>query len=139
MTKIGDCRIIQFPWVTRPEGKLTAVHGNEEIPFDIKRIYYLYDLPGGESRGAHTHYELEQLLVCIMGSIDVILDDGRNKKTVTLNRAHQGLLLPRLIWRELANFSSGAVCLVLASLPYDEADYLRDYSEFLRKKGVSTH
>ena len=132
MSTIGDCRVIQFPWVTRPEGKLTAVHGNKEIPFDIQRIYYPYDLPAGESRGAHAHRVLEQLLVCIMGSIDVTLDDGRDKKTITLDRAHKGLLLPRMIWRELGNFSSGAVCLVLASLPYDEVDYIRDYNQFLQ-------
>ncbi len=131
--------MIQFPWITRPEGKLTAVHGRSEVPFEIQRVFYLYDLPAGESRGVHAHRELKQLLVCIMGSTDVTLDDGRKKKSLTLNRAHQGLIMPNMIWGGLRNFSSGAVCLILASSPYDEADYIRDYSEFLQNKGVSTH
>ncbi len=132
MSTIQDCKIIEFPWVSRPQGKLTAVHGKKEVPFEIQRVYYLYDLPAGESRGAHAHHKLQQLLICIMGSIDVTLDDGNAKKSITLNRAHQGLTIPRLIWRDLGNFSSGAISLVLASLPYNESDYIRDYGEFLR-------
>ena len=135
MTTLDDCKIIQFPAMKRPNGKLTAVHGNKEVPFEIRRVYYLYDLPGGESRrGSHAHLELEQLLVCIMGSIDVVLHDGKEKKKTTLHRANQGLLLPKMIWRDLGNFSSGAICLVLASQPYDEKDYIRDYDEFLKRK-----
>ncbi len=134
MTSIDDCIIIQLPQVLRRQGNITAVESGKHIPFDIARVYYLYDVPGGASRGGHAHKELEQVIVSVMGSFDVILDDGRNKKTVTLNRAYYGLYVPRLIWRELVNFSSGGVCLVLGSLPYVESDYLRAYQSFLRYK-----
>ena len=134
MSALDDCRVIDLRRIARREGQITPVEGGRDVPFDIARVYYLYDIPGGESRGGHAHRELQQLVVSVMGSFDVLLDDGRRKKVVTLNRAYQGLLLPRLIWRDLLNFSSGAVCLVLASLPYDEADYIRDYHEFLSIK-----
>jgi hypothetical protein len=133
-TTVADCRVVQLPRIARLEGQLTAVEGGREVPFEIARAYYLYDIPGGETRGGHAHLALEQLIVSVMGSFDVLLDDGDRKRIITLNRAYEGLLMPRMIWRELLNFSSGAVCLVLASLPYDEADYVRDYSQFLALK-----
>ncbi|PLS85637.1 MAG: isomerase [Actinobacteria bacterium] len=130
-TSVEDCRIVELPKIPNEKGNLTFVEGGRHIPFDIRRVYYLYDVPGGEMRGGHAHRELEQLLVAMSGSFDVVLDDGREKKTVTLNRSYFGLYVPRMIWRELVNFSSGSVCMVLASEFYDEADYYRDYSEFL--------
>jgi len=105
------------------------------LPFSIERVYYLYDVPGGESRGGHAHYALQQLLVCVMGALDVLIDDGCHRRTVRLDRAHQGLYVCPMIWRELHNFSSGAICLVLASEVYRESDYIRDYGEFQRLAG----
>jgi hypothetical protein len=131
MSKIDDCRIIDLPKITNRRGNLTPVEGGKDIPFDIARVYYLYDVPGGSIRGGHAHKELGQLLVSVMGAFDVILDDGYNRKTVRLDRAYFGLYIPRMIWRELENFSSGGICLVLASLPFDESDYYRDYDAFL--------
>ena len=133
-TTVADCRVVPLPRIARREGQITPVEGGREVPFEIARAYYLYDIPGGETRGGHAHLALEQLIVSVMGSFDVLLDDGERKRIITLNRAYQGLLMPRMIWRELLNFSSGAVCLVLASLPYEEADYVRDYSHFLALK-----
>lgn len=134
---IYDCSIITLPKIQNPAGNITPIHGSLDIPFDIKRVYYLYDVPGGESRGAHAHKELQQLIVAASGSFEVQLDDGRNKRTIFLNRPYMGLLMPRLIWRDLVNFSSGGICLVLASMPYDEADYLRHYEDFLDFRGLS--
>lgn len=131
---VADCRVVDLPRIRRLEGQITPVEGGRDVPFEIARAYYLYDIPGGETRGGHAHLALEQLIISVMGSFDVLLDDGDRKRIITLNRAYQGLLMPRMIWRELLNFSSGAVCLVLASLPYDEADYVRDYSQFLALK-----
>ena len=111
-------------------GNITILEGQTNIPFDIKRVYYLYDIPGGESRGGHAHKKLHQLVVAAGGSFDVLLDDGENKKVVTLNRPDYGLLIVPGIWRELMEFSSGAICLVLASHIYDKADYIRDYIKF---------
>jgi dTDP-4-dehydrorhamnose 3,5-epimerase-like enzyme len=108
------------------------VEGGSHIPFDIERVYYLYDVPGGAIRGGHAHKQLQQLVVSVMGAFDVILDDGYKRKTVRLDRAYFGLYIPTMIWRELENFSSGGICLVLASLPYDESDYYRDYNEFMK-------
>jgi len=113
-------------------GNITAVEPHLNIPFEIERIYYLYDVPGGAERGGHAHKNLRQLIVSASGSFDVILDDGIDKKQITLNRPYSGLLIVPGIWRELSNFSSGAVCLVLASLRYDESDYIRDYGDFLK-------
>lgn len=132
MSSIDDCRTRELQRISRREGQITPVEGSKDVPFDIARVYYLYDVPGGATRGGHAHRDLQQLIVAVMGSFDVLLDDGDRKKLVTLNRAHTALYLPRLIWRDLLNFSSGSVCLVLASLPYSEADYIRNYDEFLR-------
>ena len=112
-------------------GNLTFIEGNNHIPFDIKRVYYLYDVPGGASRAAHGHKNLQQVMIAMSGSFDVTLDDGNERKRFTLNRSYQGLYIPKMMWRDLDNFSSGAVCMVLASDIYDEADYYRNYDDFL--------
>ncbi|MCD4825283.1 MAG: FdtA/QdtA family cupin domain-containing protein [Phycisphaerae bacterium] len=137
MTTVDDCRLIDLPKISARQGNLTPVEGNKDIPFAIERVYYLYDVPGGEARGGHAHKELQQVIVSILGSFDVILDDGRSRKIVRLDRAYYGLYMPRMIWRELENFSSGAICLVLASRLYDENDYIRDYEIFLKEKQKS--
>lgn len=129
--------MIDLPKIADPRGNLTFVEGNIHVPFSIERVYYLYDVPGGADRGGHAHKELQQLLIAISGSFDVILDDGRERKKVQLNRSYNGLLINSMIWREIENFSSGAVCLVLASRRYDEADYYRDYDAFRKAAGTS--
>ena len=129
---VFDCNIIHLPKIYRPAGSITAVQNNIEVPFAIKRIYYLYDIPGGESRGAHAHQNLEQLVIAASGSFDITIDDGRNKKTVSLNRPYMGLHIKPYIWRDISNFSSGAITVVLASQLYDAKDYIRDYEEFLK-------
>ena len=116
------------------KGNITVVENNTTVPFEVKRTYYLYDVPGGEERGAHAHKELQQLVVAASGSFDVVLDDGKVKRTFTLNRPYQGLLIVPGIWRDLRNFSSGSVCLVLASRPYEAEDYIRNYNDFLNFK-----
>lgn len=133
-TSIDDCKLIKLDRFYDTRGSLTPIYNGVHIPFDIARTYYLYDVPGGMNRGGHGHKELQQLIVCVMGAFDVVLDDGRNKKTIRLERAYYGLYVPRMIWRELINFSSGAICLVLASLPYDEHEYVRNYDTFLKRK-----
>jgi hypothetical protein len=134
MTTVDDCKLIDLKKISARQGNITPVEGNSDIPFDIERVYYLYDVPGGETRGGHAHKELQQVIVSILGSFDVILKDGNQKKTIKLERAYYGLYLPKMIWRELENFSSGGICLVLASKLYDENDYIRDYGIFLREK-----
>jgi dTDP-4-dehydrorhamnose 3,5-epimerase-like enzyme len=129
--KVNDCKLIELPRIHDPRGNLTFVEGSHHVPFDIKRVYYLYDVPGGAERGGHAHKQLEQLIVAMSGSFDVILDDGYEKRRVHLNRSYNGLYVPRMIWRELDNFSSGSVCMVLASNYYDETDYYRDHVDFL--------
>jgi hypothetical protein len=129
---INECGIVQLPKISDPRGNLTFIEGSRHVPFEIARVYYLYDVPGGESRGGHAHKELRQLIIAMSGSFDVVLDDGKHRRTFTLNRSYQGLFVTNMIWRELVNFSSGAVCTVLASLPYDEQDYFRDYESYLR-------
>ncbi len=131
VNRIDLCKIIQLPKIHDRRGNLTFIEGNKHIPFEIKRVYYLYDVPGGESRGGHAHKKLQQFIIAASGSFDVILDDGFTKKRVHLNRSYYGLYIPTMIWRELDNFSTGAVCLVLASEYYDESDYIRDYEEFI--------
>jgi dTDP-4-dehydrorhamnose 3,5-epimerase-like enzyme len=125
------CNVIDLPRINDPRGNLTFVEGGEHIPFDIRRVYYLYDVPGGSERGGHAHKELYQLVIAISGSFDIHLDDGHAKKTVHLNRSYEGLLVCPMIWRNIDNFSSGAVCMVLASERYDELDYYRDYEQFI--------
>lgn len=122
--------IIEFPKVTDPRGNLTYIEGGLHVPFDILRVYYLYDVPGGAERGGHAHRRLQQILIAMSGSFDVVLDDGTGKKRYHLNRSYYGLYVGTMVWREIDNFSSGSVCLVLASEVYDEADYFRDYDEF---------
>jgi hypothetical protein len=129
---LSECRVIDLPKIDRRAGNITPVEGGNHIPFDIARLYYMYDIPGGQTRGGHAHRRLEQLIVAAMGSFDVVLDDGVNKRTVHLDRAYHGLYVPRMVWRELVNFSSGSICLVMASLLYNEDEYIRDYGEFLR-------
>lgn len=131
---VYDCTIIELDKHQHEKGNITVVENSIDVPFDIKRAYYLYDIPGGESRGGHAHYELKQLIVAASGSFDVQIDDGNVKRTFTLNRPYQGLLITPGLWRELENFSSGSVCLVLASLEYNEADYIRSYDDFLKYK-----
>ena len=134
MTNVYNCNVIELPKVHNRAGNITPIHGELDVPFSIKRIYYLYDVPGGEIRGGHAHYKLEQLIVAASGSFDVIIDDGKNKKTITLNRPNYGLYITPGIWRDLINFSSGAVLLVLASHIYSEEDYIRNYDSFLKYK-----
>lgn len=132
MGHVKQCRIIDLPKITDPRGNLSFIEGGRHIPFEIKRVYYLYDVPGGSDRGSHAHKSLHQFIVAMSGSFDVVLDDGREKKRFHLNRSYYGLYVCPMMWRDLDNFSSGAVCMVLASDYYDEADYIRDYQEFLR-------
>ncbi len=136
MTSVEDCPIIQLPRIERAEGSLTPVEGCQTVPFEIRRVYYLYDVVAGAERGGHAHVELDQFLVCVMGSFTVLLDDGRCRREIELNRGHYGLHIVPMIWRELRNFSSGAICLVLASRPYEESDYIRDRVAFLARKLV---
>lgn len=131
---VTDCTIVELDKHHHEKGNITVVQNNEEVPFEVKRIYYLYDVPGGETRGGHAHRQLQQMIVAAGGSFDVVLDDGKNKRTVTLNRPYQALLVVPGIWRELENFSSGSTLLVLASHIYDESDYIRTYDDFLAWK-----
>jgi len=129
---IKDCKIIELPKISDPRGNLTFVEGGNHIPFDIKRVYYLYDVPGGAERGAHGHKALRQLIIAMSGSFDVVLDDGHEKKSFHMNRSYYGLYVCPMMWRDITNVSSGAVCMVLASDCYDEADYFRDYDVFVK-------
>ena len=134
-TTVYDCSIVELSQHhSDRKGNISVVENGKTVPFDVKRTYYLYDIPGGEERGAHAHKELQQLIIAASGSFDVTLNDGNVKRTFMLNRPYQGLYVVPGMWRELNNFSSGAVCLVLASEVYDEGDYIRDYEEFLKYK-----
>jgi len=124
-----DIKIINIPKITDPRGNLAVVEG-DTIPFKMERVYYLYDVPSSSQRGGHAHKELQQLVIALSGSFDVVLDNGKERKTVTLNKPDKGLLIPTMVWRELENFSSGSVCMVLASMEFIEADYIRDKEEF---------
>jgi hypothetical protein len=128
---LSDCRLIDLPKIANPSGNLTFIEGAQHIPFAIERVYYLYDVPGGAVRGGHGHKELQQVIIAMSGSFDVVLDDGWNKRRFHLNRSYYGLYVAPMMWREIDNFSSGSVALVLASTRYDEADYYRDYEAFL--------
>jgi dTDP-4-dehydrorhamnose 3,5-epimerase-like enzyme len=127
---VHDCKLLELPVVHNPQGNLTFVEGQRHVPFQIERVYYMYDVPGGATRGGHAHRALEQVIIAMSGSFEVVLDDGVDRKNVTLNRSYVGLYLPPMIWRELVNFSSGSVCMALASAYYDESDYYRDYDQF---------
>ncbi len=128
---LKNCQIIELPKITDPRGNLTFVESQRHVPFDIKRVYYTYDVPGGAQRGGHAHKELKQLIIAMSGSFDITLYDGFQKKKFNLNRSYFGLYVCSMIWREIDNFSSGSVCLVLASEFYSEADYYREYEGFL--------
>lgn len=130
-SSVDDCKLLTLERHHHENGNLTVVEDNNEVPFKIKRVYYLYDIPGGEERGGHAHKALYQLIVAISGSFTVNITDGKRKKSVTLNRPYEGLLIVPGIWRTLDNFSSGSVCAVIASEHYDESDYIRNYDEFL--------
>lgn len=134
---IDICHVIELPKISDPRGNLTFIEANRHIPFDIQRVYYLYDVPGGAERGGHAHKNLHELIVAMSGSFDVIIDDGNQKRRIHLNRSYYGLYICPMIWRELDNFSSGSVCMVLASNRYDESDYYRDYSEYLNAQGLT--
>lgn len=127
---VDDCRLIDLPRIQDPRGNLTFIEGSTHIPFQVSRVFYLYDVPGGESRGGHANIGLEQLIIAASGSFRVVVDDGERRRSLYLNRSYIGLYVPGMIWRELEDFSSGSVCLVLASKPYDRADYLYDYDEY---------
>jgi hypothetical protein len=131
---IERCKILELPKIQDPRGNLTFAESNVHVPFGIERVYYLYDVPGGSERGGHAHKELHQFIIAMSGSFDVVLDDGKDKKRVHLSRSYYGLYVCPMIWRELDNFSSGSVCMVLASIKYDESDYYRDYAEFMRAR-----
>ncbi len=130
-TNLRKCKLIDFPKRSDPRGNLTFIESEYHIPFKLQRVYYLYDIPGGSDRGGHAHKNLHQVVIAIAGSFDIHLDDGINSKTYHLNRSYVGLYICPMIWRKLDNFSSGAVCLVLASDHYEENDYFRNYEEFL--------
>jgi dTDP-4-dehydrorhamnose 3,5-epimerase-like enzyme len=127
---LDECSIIELPKIIDTRGNLTFIESNNQIPFDIKRVYYLYDVPGGSARGGHAHKELSQLIIAISGSFDIHIDDGLEKRTLHLNRGYKGLFICPMIWREIDNFSSAAVCMVLASNLYSEDDYIRNYQDF---------
>jgi hypothetical protein len=132
---IADCYQIDLPKIHDPRGNLTFIEENRHIPFDIKRVYYLYDVPGGETRAGHAHKALQQVLIAVAGSFDILLDDGKEKKRYHMNRSYYGLYIYPLTWRVIDNFSSGAVCLSIVSDYYDESDYFREYNEFLKSLG----
>ena len=133
---VDKCEIFDLPKIADSRGDLTFIEGGRHVPFDIARVYYLYDVPAGSERGGHAHKDLQQLIVAMSGSFDVVLDDGRNKKRVHLNRPDRGLYLNSMIWRELDSFSPGSVCMVLASNLYDEDDYYRDYGEYVAARNL---
>lgn len=130
---LDHCKLIEVPKITDPRGNLAVIEG-ATLPYDIKRVYYLFDVPSDAYRGGHSHKDQQEFLIAVSGSFEVVLDDGTSKKRVMLNKPNKGLLIPTGIWRELENFSSGAVCVVLASDTYLESDYVRDYDEFLSLK-----
>ena len=133
---LSDCKRIDLPKIEDPRGNLTFIEGQNHIPFDISRVYYLYDVPGGSNRGAHAHKSLHQLMIAMSGSFDLVLSDGFEEKRFHLNRSYFGVYICPMMWRYLDNFSSGSVCLVMASAGYDESDYIRDHSDYLTAVGA---
>lgn len=127
---VYDCSVVELGKIENNQGNLTVVQSNQDVPFDIKRVFYLYDIPGGEARGAHAHKQCHQFLVAVSGCFEVVLDDGVNKRTITLNRPFYGLHIPPGIWAAEQEFSSGSVCLVMTSETFSEEDYIRDYEQF---------
>lgn len=136
---VDDCRLIELPKITDARGNLTFIENQRHVPFDVQRVFFLYDIPTGADRGAHAHRQLHQFLICLGGSFDVELDDGRRRRTVHLNRPWIGLHVPPMIWAAEVNFDPGSVCLVLASAPFDEADYYRVYDEFVAAAHAGEH
>jgi len=132
MTKLNDVRLIDIPKILDERGNLSFIEELHHIPFQIKRAYWIYDVPGGEVRGGHAYKTLHEFIVALSGSFDVVLDDGKNKKTFSLNRSYYGLYVPNMIWRSVENFSTNSLCMILASDNYDENDYVRDYEEFIK-------
>ena len=132
---ISDCRIIDLPKFLDPRGNLSFAEQNNQIPFEIKRTYWIYDVPGGENRGGHAFRETEEFIIALSGAFDVIVDDGNERKTFSLNRSYYGLYIPKGMWREMVNFSTNSLALEFASTVYDETDYVRDYNEYLKLKG----
>jgi hypothetical protein len=134
-TSLADCRIIDLPKISDPRGNLTFIEGEgRHIPFGIKRAYWIYDVPGGEKRGGHAYKDLHEFIIALSGSFDVVLDDGTERKTFSLNRSYFGLYVPNMVWRQLENFSTNGVTLILASLAYSPDDYIRDYDDFISNK-----
>ena len=133
ISSVKDCRIIDLPKIPDPRGNLTFIENSRHIPFEVKRVFYVYDVPGGESRAEHANIDTEQFIIAMNGSFDVIIDDGCERIKFQLNRMHYGLYITKMIWRGIENFSSGAICLVLASSFYNKNDYIRDYEEFVSK------
>jgi len=133
---IQDCRLIDLPKIHDPRGNLTFIESGEHVPFEIERAFWIYDVPGGTARGGHAYRTGQEFIVALSGSFDVMLDDGSHRVRYTLNRSYHALLVPNLIWREMINFSTNAVALVLASCPYMADDYVRDYRDFLRLRDV---
>jgi len=135
MNSVYNCSLITLPKIADRKGNITPVSNSIEVPFDVSRVFYLYDVPGGESRGAHAHKECHQFLIAASGSFEVLLDDGKIQRQIQLNRPYIGLHIPPMIWASEINFSSGAICLVLASHTYNAGDYIRDYESFLNQRG----
>jgi dTDP-4-dehydrorhamnose 3,5-epimerase-like enzyme len=134
--RLEDCRIVELPRIPSPRGNLTFMEGGVHLPFPIERVYYLYDVPGGETRGGHAHKSIEQFIVAASGSFEVVVKDGRRTRSFGLRRSYYGLYVPTMLWRELVDFSSGSVCLVMASARYDEGDYIRDWDDYLAAVGA---
>ncbi|MHB8368059.1 MAG: sugar 3,4-ketoisomerase [Leptospirales bacterium] len=135
---LSSCKLIELPKIMQPSGNLTSIEGRVHLPFDIRRVYYLYDVPGGAERGGHAHKKLQQFVIAMTGSFDVILNDGKEKRVFHLDRSCYGLYLSTMVWRELNNFSPGSVCLVLASEHYDESDYYRNFGQYISAAGLSS-
>jgi hypothetical protein len=133
-SKITDCQLVHLPKINQERGTISVVQNQKEVPFNVKRVYYLYDIPNGSERGGHAHINLKQLILAASGSFDLVIDDGESKIIFSLNSPSVGVLMPTGLWRELTNFSSGAICLVLASEEYDENDYIREYDVYKKKK-----